>query len=212
RHTKLRALKAHRDGALVLAISEDGKYLVSAAKYDALDDVALWDLSAGKLLHVRPQLANAVERMTFLPDRRTLIAREDDPIRRWRIDDPLDKGLHDVGGLGPPPGAGAQNGDERRAFTAALSPDRRVLAVADVNRTLRLVEVLTGKEVGHIQAGVQRVAITFAPDGRTVARASAGGLIQLFDWPTEKEILALSGHAEDVYQLAFSPDGTRLAS
>ena len=93
----------------------------------------------------------------------------------------------------------------------AISPDSRVIAVGEINKTL-LQETISGKVVWQIETGIQRTGIAFSPDGRTIALASANGLIQLLDWVSEKEILTLQGHSRGAYKLAFSPDGTRLAS
>ena len=53
--------------------------------------------------------------------------------------------------------------------------------------------------------------IAFSPDGRRLAVATSMG-IWLYDAATFDELALLTGHKEEVSVVAFSPDGTKLAS
>src|SRR5262249_1754969 len=65
---------------------------------------------------------------------------------------------------------------------AALSPDGRILATADMRGELRLWETATGRQVA-ILAGNDNVVITtaFSPDGRTLAAGGVGPTIWTWD-------------------------------
>jgi WD40 repeat protein len=55
-------------------------------------------------------------------------------------------------------------------------------------------------------------SLTTSPDGRSVASATAGGLVRLFD-PLEGRLVdVLHGHLNGAHAVAFSPDGRRLIS
>jgi WD40 repeat protein len=55
-------------------------------------------------------------------------------------------------------------------------------------------------------------AITFSPDGNTLASASKDGTIRLWDLPIGNEKQRLEGYSSPVNALAFSPDGKILVS
>lgn len=56
--------------------------------------------------------------------------------------------------------------------------------------------------------------IAFSPDSRTIAVGDRDGLIRMWDIDTWQELMeaTYSGHTMSILDLAFSPDGTRLAS
>jgi len=66
----------------------------------------------------------------------------------------------------------------------------------------------SGRFQGHSD-GVLSVA--FAPDGRTARAASLDKTIRLWDVESAQELQRFTGH-EDVWTVAFSPDGGRALS
>jgi WD40 repeat protein len=95
----------------------------------------------------------------------------------------------------------------------AFSPDGRRLATSSTDKTAKVWDASTGKELltlsGHT-AGVNGIA--FSPDGRRLATASEDKAAKVWDASTGKELLTLSGHTAGVIGVAFSPDGRRLAT
>ncbi len=87
---------------------------------------------------------------------------------------------------------------------------------------MKLWDTTTGREIltlhGH---GGEVTSIAFSPDGRRLASVGSdldlakgddAALIRLWDTTAGKEVLACRGHAMQVWSVAFSPDGRRLAS
>ena len=106
--------------------------------------------------------------------------------------------------------------------SVSVSPDRRLLAAAGADGTLRLWNVAVP---GHpspvatlVQANGQDPLYTaaFSPDGRTLAAAGAGHVVQLWNVadPAHPVLVGqpLTGPSNTIYSVAFSPDGKTLAA
>ncbi|MFF4208853.1 hypothetical protein ACFYZE_05630 [Streptomyces sp. NPDC001796] len=106
-------------------------------------------------------------------------------------------------------------------YLTSFSPDRRTLATASYDRTVRLWDVTDparprplGKPLrGHTSWVSSAV---FSPDGRTLASAGDDGTIRLWDVtdPRHPRSLGepLTGHDGTIFLAAFSPDGHTLAT
>lgn len=98
----------------------------------------------------------------------------------------------------------------------AFSPDGRLFADWAENPFGRsrmdhvyVWDAATGRPVAALSAGSRSGAANaaFAPDGRTLATASADGVIRLWEVATWKQRTEFRGHRDRVTALAFGPDG-----
>jgi WD40 repeat protein len=103
------------------------------------------------------------------------------------------------------------------AVALAFTCDGRTLAAGDWSGAVQLWDVAARMERATLTASEDKgffeevPAVTFAPDGRTLAVA-IGPVVQLWDVATGRLLHRLEGHTGNVRCLAYSPDGTRLAS
>jgi WD40 repeat protein/serine/threonine protein kinase len=95
--------------------------------------------------------------------------------------------------------------------TLAFSPDGRHVATAgDDLQGVHVWDSETGKETKRLEGGYFLVA--FSPDSRLVLGGDGLGLTHAWEVETGREVLTLPGHTAHVVALAFSKDGTRLAT
>ena len=73
--------------------------------------------------------------------------------------------------------------------------------------SLKPIPFSVPEDLGYWLGGV-----AFAPDGKTVALSGAAHFITLFDCTTWEEVRRWRGHLNEVWPVAFSPDGTTLVS
>jgi WD40 repeat protein/tRNA A-37 threonylcarbamoyl transferase component Bud32 len=100
------------------------------------------------------------------------------------------------------------------AVTAvAFSPDDRLLASGSADKTVKLWDVVSGKEVRALEGHTGRVTgVAFSPDGRRLASSAEDRTLRLWDTTTGEQLACLKGHTARVTSVAFSPDGRHLAS
>jgi WD40 repeat protein/serine/threonine protein kinase len=99
-------------------------------------------------------------------------------------------------------------------FPLAFSPDGKSLAGGAGDRTVRVIDVATGRElVQEVHLDLVK-AVAFSPDGKTLATASQKGHIKTWDMQPAEDVVALPipdnvGGRYGI-TLRFTPDGTTL--
>jgi WD40 repeat protein len=200
-------LEGHGDLVKSIAFSPDGRSLASGS-----DDttVILWDVETqrpqGLAFVGHEDLVNGV---AFSPDGRTLAsASRDTTIRLWDIETRQSTVLA---------------GHEDLALSVAFSPDGRTLASASSDNTVRLWDVETTSPIGDPLTGHTSsvLSVAFSPDGSLLASGSRDTTIRLWSLARSSagDISAvqpltdpLTAHTDRVASVAFSPDGSILAS
>lgn len=191
--------------------------LLGPQDYPVVGEISVWDARSGKLMR-RLDRTGQPRSVSFAPDNRTLVFCEDTALL-W--DTQTGKLLRHLTEATPQEYAGVDK--------AKFAPDGQTIAgcasFSDVAvrlwnaRTGQLRHVLPVPEVKRQDNpkvskiyGIQ--AIAFSCDGKILAGGEDqdDAAVRLWDATTGKLLQVLHGHTESITALAFTPDGTLLAS
>ena len=175
------------------------------------DTIRLWDTNPSAWLTTLTGHTAGVNSIVFSPDGKTLASGSGDKtIRLWDM------------------ATGATliilTGHTWHVESVGFSPDGKTLA-SNSTDGIRLWDTNTG-ETRHTLTGHTGSSVVFSPDGTTLASGSGFSgypindelgwfsdyTIRLWDTNTGETRHTLTGHTHDVSSVAFSPDGTTLAS
>jgi WD40 repeat protein len=188
-------------GPAKVAFAPDGKTLATGSSRE----VKLWDPTTGKLIRALAGHELPVRAVAFAPDDRSLATAAGDnrdgkltgEVKVWD----------------------AMTGERRHTLTVessdvnalAFSPDGRLL-VAGGHRGLWIWDVAGGDLKHRAPSSAAVLAITFAPDGGSLASGAFDQSARVWDPKTWAERRVLKGHRSEVRALAFAPDGKTLAT
>ena len=107
----------------------------------------------------------------------------------------------------------ALTGHDGGVESAAYSPDGRRIVTAGQDRTAKVWEAQTGKELltltGH-NGPVTSAA--YSPDGQWIVTASIDAKAKVWEAQTGQELITLTGRNGWVYSAAYSEDGQRIVT
>lgn len=97
----------------------------------------------------------------------------------------------------------------------ALASDGRTLAAGYLDKTIRLWDLKTGKQIQKLQGPVNnmagRYALAFTPDGKRLVGAGQGNVVGVWDLKSGGRLFHNpDAHSGEVRTIAFSPDGRTL--
>jgi WD40 repeat protein/tRNA A-37 threonylcarbamoyl transferase component Bud32 len=199
---QIAVLCGHTDAVLVSAFGADGT-LVSASRDGTL---RVWDLAAAESGYAIRGHQKFVYSGAFFPDgERVVSAAWDGTARVWD----------------PTTGRELQKLDHQRdryVTSVAVHPAGQLLATLarpedGTPMHVRLWDAGTGVVLcrWELPSSWQDGRLAFAPAGDLLAAGGVDGRVRLWDVETRAEVGALEGGGRPIRDVAFSPDGARLA-
>jgi WD40 repeat protein len=176
-----------------IGLAPGGKTVAAAINGPGTHSIRLWDVATGAERLLLEHKTHD-ENLTFSPDGKFLGAAGRDALRVWDVS--TDKLLQQV---------------SAEAWCLVFSPDSKKIASGNMDGTVQLWDVATGKEVATLKAKLPHdiQCLAFSPDGQVLAAGGQAGL-RLWDLVGRKEVYQLPDRM--VYELVFAPNSKVLAA
>jgi RNA polymerase sigma factor (sigma-70 family) len=209
---QLRKLEGHKGWTLALAFAPDGRSLASGG-----DDktIRIWDPTTGKELRRMDSKCKRIRKLAFSPDGKILASGGALPL-------PDVVEIWDPGSGKQLPGLPAAAAP---VCDLAVSPDGTLLAAASEDFTVRLYHVARRSltRAWKLDGGLDtHFHLAFSRDGRSLVTASGTRIpgkawaqehtVRVWEVATGRERCSFRGHDGPIHAVAFSPDGSLVAS
>lgn len=192
----IRSIKGHSGWVYAVAISPDGKTLVSGG-YDGT--IKIWNLHTGELLNSIKGHDDAAESLAISSDGRMLVSGSwDNRIKLWNLK--TSKLIRTF------------SGHLDDVESVAISPDGKQIVSSSWDQTIKLWNVDTGKVIWTLQQQSPVRTVAISPDGQLLASGNEHGKVMIWHLKTGKLKTPLAAHDNAVWSVAFSRDGRTLAS
>ena len=190
----------HGSGILAVAFAPNGKNLASGA-YD--HSIKLWDPKRGVLVDTLLGHNASVLTLAFAPDSRMLASGSWYPEFAIKLWWPPSRR---ASAFAPP----TVTNHSSSIYELIFTPNGRLISGADA--TARFWDGLTGQFLSTINATASVTTMALSPDGQLIALPGANHTVKIYRAGDGTLMQTLVGHTQDITGLAFSHDGSLLAS
>ena len=200
-------LEGHTHRVRSVAFSPDGAMLASGSSDRT---VKLWDIATGRTIATLEGHESWVYSVAYSPNGTMLASgSSDDTVKLWDVTT-----KENIATL---------EGHAHAVSSVAFSPDGTTLASGASDSTIKVWDVATKENIATLRHTHRVRSVAFSPDGAMFASGSRDATIKLWNVVTRQNI-ATYKHIDEhsgfaafndlpfVWSVAFSPDGTTLAS
>jgi WD40 repeat protein/class 3 adenylate cyclase len=211
RGDQLFILGGHTGGVTAVAVSPDGKALVTGG---ADKTVRLWDIVRRRELGVVGSQGHRIQAVAFAPDGR-MVASAAEALRLWDVVSRRQVALlegHRATTLLP---SGENVTHRGWLVSVAFSPDGRRIATGGQDGIATVWDVATRREVATLRGrGGGVYSLAFSPDGRLLATSELDKTAKLWDVASRRVVTVLEGQGyfRSGGCLSFSPNSRLIAT
>lgn len=187
---EIRSMAGHDSAVFEVAVSNDGKYIVSRGGAD----VRVWDFSTGKQLWMVHEAMSAVA--VTLDGERVVCGGDKLKIFDIRTGKEIS----------------VLSEKTARVISISLNPDRKHVVTGNGDKTIRILELDTGKEIRRIQCPTEIGAVAVSPSSGRYILSGCGDTrvkwgsheIKVWDFATGKEVRTMAGQPGRISSLAIT--------
>jgi WD40 repeat protein len=195
---QLTQVRAQRTAILTMAMSRDGKILISGGE-DA--GINFWDWETGKYQTTLLSHQNSVTSLAIAPDNQILVSGGLDGIKVWNLAYSPQRPIYTLAEIGNPTNA------------IALSPNGYLLASGNGDGIVKFWNLRTGTLVSEFSPHQATISgLAFTEDGNSLITASHDRTIKIWDLASGQLLKTFQGHTGMIRAIALHPDGQMLAS
>jgi len=206
--TVIRRLSGHTGWIRSLAFAPDGTLLASGSTDQT---VRIWDAATGQLLATLSGHTGFIGGVAFSPDGTTLAsASRDGSVRLWDV-----ASGKEISGFSFRTALDPTTNLRYWATGVTFSPDGKTLAVGSTEGVVYLIDATSGQIIHQLRGHTNWIVIrglAFSPDGKTLYSAGLDATVRIWDVERGVQTATLDMHRLDIFSIALSPDGARLAS
>ncbi len=209
----LLTLSGHDKAVIGVAFSPDGTHLATASQDET---VKVWDSTSGQELQTLSGHTDWVYDVVFSPNgTRLATASQDKTVKIWNVlDTTTDEPLLTL------------HGHTNTIVDVSFSTNGRCLATASLDKTAKVWDVVSGEALLTLSGHTDWIyGVTFNPKsvsrtletpvercGTQLATASLDGTVRMWNIGASRELRSLTGHADAVEKVVFSPNGRYFAT
>ena len=191
------SLTGHTETVWTLAFSTDGRLLASGSSDDT---IRIWDINTNETLITLSGHTDDVKSVAFSPDDKYLASgSDDDTIRIWTVE--TGELIHTF----------KNNPADYRSSEVIFSNDGKTIITVSIDG-IQLWDTSTYQLITTISDERYLEGIAISPDDKFIASSTSYDEIMVWDAVTDELVQTFGGHTENVTSVAFSPDGTLIAS